>query len=414
MPEADDLTPTQTCERAASSPRLLPRAGELFGSYHIVRKLGEGGMGTVFEAEEKESGRRIALKVLSQALDAPEARQRFLREGRLAASINHPNSVYVYGTEEISGTPVIVMELVAGGTLQQRVVKDGPMPVGRAVDALLQVTAGLDAAQALGILHRDVKPSNCFEDLDGLVKIGDFGLSISSVRLDSAVTTQGAFLGTPSYASPEQLRGDELDVRSDIYAAGATLFYLLTGRTPFEGRNPVQLMAQVLEQPAPSPRTFQPSIPHDLERVVLRCLEKQPAQRYKNYQELRQALAPFSSEAPTAAPLGLRFLAGALDLLLLGAVVMAISVLWLGEYQPFPGAVLAPGPGLWAMMFAGSALVLLYYAVLEGVWGASLGKAICRLRVGARTETAGPWRALLRAVICQLASLGRLTGSRST
>src|SRR6184192_771853 len=269
--------------------RGLPQPGEQLGHYAIIRLLGAGGMGAAFEAEDLENGRRVALKVLSHTLDSPEARERFFREGRLAASINHPNSVYVFGTEEIGGTPVIAMELVPGGTLQERVRERGPMPVREAVDCVVQICAGLEAAQRIGILHRDIKPSNCFRAADGTVKIGDFGLSISTtVRTEPALTATGAFLGTPSFCSPEQLRGDELNARSDMYAVGATLFYLLTGRTPFEGRNPVQLLATVLEQRAPSPRKIRPEIPQGLARTVLRCLEKLPGERYKSYAELTQ------------------------------------------------------------------------------------------------------------------------------
>ena len=262
--------------------RDLPKAGEELGHYRIVRVLGRGGMGAAFEAEDLESGRRVALKVLSHTLDSPDARERFFREGRLAASINHPNSVYVFGTEEIGGTPVISMELVAGGTLQDRVTARGPLPVGEAVDAVLQIIAGLEAAQRIGILHRDVKPSNCFRDTDGTVKVGDFGLSISTtVRTEPALTAAGAFLGTPAFCSPEQLRGEELNLRSDMYTVGATLFYLLTGRTPFEGKSSVQLLATVLEQHAPSPRKFRPEIPHGLASVVTRCLAKQAGDRLR-------------------------------------------------------------------------------------------------------------------------------------
>src|SRR5436190_10303754 len=127
----------------AEGDKGLPRAGEQFGRYRLIRILGGGGMGTVYEAEEVESSRLVALKVLAQALDSPEARKRFLREGQLAAAINHPNSVYVFGTEEIAGIPVISMELMAGGTLQDRVGTSGPMPVCEAVDSILQVIAGL-------------------------------------------------------------------------------------------------------------------------------------------------------------------------------------------------------------------------------------------------------------------------------
>ena len=205
-----------------------------------------------------ENGRRVALKVLSQALDSPEARHRFFREGRLAASINHPNSVYVFGTEELGGIPLISMELVAGGTLEDRVRNCGPLPAPAAVDAVLQIIAGLEVAQRVGIIHRDVKPSNCFVDADGTVKIGDFGLSISTaVRAETALTASGNFLGTPAFCSPEQLRGEELNARSDIYSVGATLFYLLTGHTPFQSKNVVALIATVLEQPG----TFTEAIP---------------------------------------------------------------------------------------------------------------------------------------------------------
>jgi hypothetical protein len=389
------LTPARTRSRG------LPQPGEQLGHYRIVRLLGEGGMGAVFDAEDLESGRRVALKVLSQKLDSPEARERFFREGRMAASINHPNSVYVFGTEEIGGTPAIAMELVAGGTLQERVRERGPLPVGEAVDCVLQIIAGLEAAQRIGILHRDIKPSNCFRDTDGTVKIGDFGLSISTaVRTEPALTANGAFLGTPAFCSPEQLRGDELNVRSDMYSVGVTLFYLLTGRTPFEAKNTVRLLATVLEQRAPSPAKFRPTIPQGLAKTVLRCLEKQPGERFKNYHELGQALAPYSSAAPTPATLGLRFLAGMLDLLVLNALCM--PVLWLTGKSPldFLNLCSKASPRMLFIVLPVLAGMLLYYALLEGLWGATVGKAICRLRVvGPDRNAPGLGRALLRALI---------------
>src|ERR1051325_4560496 len=135
-------TKAETASRAA----VLPSPGQAFGAYRIVRALGQGGMGSVFEAEEQDTGRRLALKVLNHSLDSPGARQRFLREGKLAASVNHPQTVYVFGAEEIQGAPVITMELVQGGTLQERVRRQGPMPIQDAVDAILQVVGGLEAA----------------------------------------------------------------------------------------------------------------------------------------------------------------------------------------------------------------------------------------------------------------------------
>lgn len=393
-------TASSSASKGSPSRQALPQPGEQFGHYQIARLLGQGGMGAVFEAEDLETGRRVALKILAHTLDSPEARQRFLREGRLAASITHPNSVYVYGTEEIGGTPVIAMELVPGGTLQERVLRQGPLPVPRAVDAVLQIIAGLETAQALGILHRDVKPSNCFEDGEGTVKIGDFGLSISTLRTDANVTAHGALLGTPAYASPEQLRSQELNARSDIYSVGVTLFYLLTGRTPFQGQSVVQLIANVLEKPAPSPADFRSEIPRELARVVLRCLEKQPGERYRDYGDLRQALAPFSSRAPIPAPLPLRFLAGLVDSLLLGVAGLAICLVAFGEAMPiFASPPLESGRML--ALIGGSFLtVLAYYALLEGLWGASPGKALCRLRVvDPSRNPPGCGKAFLRALV---------------
>ena len=193
-----------------------------FGGYRLRGLLGRGGMGTVYDAEQIATARRVALKMLGQGLDSPEMRQRFLREGRLAAGVSHPNSLYVFGSEEIEGVPVITMEIAGSGTLKDKLKRRGPLPVTEAVDAMLDVIAGLEAAFAAGVLHRDVKPSNCFVTPDGSVKIGDFGLSVSTLaKEDSYVTATGVIMGTPAYASPEQLRGDNLDVRADIYSVGA-------------------------------------------------------------------------------------------------------------------------------------------------------------------------------------------------
>ena len=381
--------------------RGLPQPGEQFGHYSIVRALGAGGMGAVYEAEDLESGRRVALKVLSHRLDSPDARERFFREGRLAASINHPNSVYIFGTEEIGGTPVIAMELVSGGTLQDRVRAKGPLPIGDAVDCVLQIIEGLEAAQRIGILHRDVKPSNCYLGEDGAVKIGDFGLSISTaVRTEPALTATGAFLGTPAFCSPEQLRGEELNARSDMYSVGATLFYLLTGRTPFDAPNMVQLLATVLEQRAPSPRKFRPEMAPGLAKVVVRCLEKEPGERFKNYADLARALTPYGSTAPTPATLGLRFLAGALDMLTLSVLGFLIILPIYGSLLTFMDQAMEHPRRMLAYMLGGSCVGMLYYALFEGLWGAAVGKAICRLRVvGPDQNPPGFARALLRNLV---------------
>jgi len=379
-------------------PEAFPNS-RIFGGYRIIRPLGQGGMGAVYEAEEIESGRRVALKVLSHSLDSPEARRRFFREGRLAASVNHPNTVYVFGTDEIEGQPVIVMELVSGGTLQDRVKNKEPMAVAAAVDAILQVIAGLEGAAALGVLHRDIKPSNCFIDTDGTVKVGDFGLSVSTAtRGETKLTMAGSFLGTPAFSSPEQLRGDEFTIKGDIYAVGVTLYYLLTGRTPFDGDDMVRMLATVLERPAESPGKFRQELPKGLSRVVLRCLEKQPSKRFKNYGELRNALLPYSSAAPSPATLGFRILAGWLDSLVLASAIGTLAVWFKGSRQD----VAELGAERFTSLII-PLLSLIYFGVLEGLWGASLGKRIFRLRVtGPNQGLPGVPRAMLRAIIVHL------------
>ena len=391
---------TAVLSGTGAKPPGLPQPGEQFGHYAIIRVLGAGGMGAVYEAEDQESGRRVALKVLSHRLDSPDARERFFREGRLAASINHPNSVYIFGTEEIGGTPVISMELVSGGTLQDRVRARGPLPVSEAVDCVLQIVEGLEAAQRVGILHRDVKPSNCYVGEDRTVKIGDFGLSISTgVRTEPALTATGTFLGTPAFCSPEQLRGEELNARSDMYSVGATLFYLLTGRTPFDAPNMVQLLATVLEQRAPSPRQFRPEGPKGLAKVVLRCLEKQSGERFRSYAALARAMAPFTPTAWTPATLGLRFVAGVVDTTIMCVVAMVINLSVFGSPMAMLDRAMERSPMLLACVLGWFCLATGYYALLEGLWGAAGGKALCRLRVvGPDRNPPGFAHAWLRAV----------------
>lgn len=382
--------------------------GQTFGEYTIVRRLGRGGMGTVYEADHHPTGRRVALKVLAHSLDNPQARARFLREGRLAASINHPNSVYVYGTEQIGEIPTISMELIHGGTLQQLVKSKGKMEVTAAVDAVLQIIDGLEAADRKGVLHRDIKPANCFVDASGVIKIGDFGLSISTEARDDLtitnVTGEGTFLGTPAFASPEQLRGEPLDRRSDIYAVGVTLYYLLTGQTPFSGDNMVQLLATVLDKPAPSLKSLRPDVPEELDALVQRCLQKSPGQRFSGYDALREALLPLSSTRPTPAALGSRVIANIIDIVLLSLSMMAVMYGW--QWLMYGRIIFIPRAGSgygWynvAFTFASLSVPLLYYLLCEWRAEKTLGKHLLRLRVisdeGGRISL---WQATMRSAI---------------
>ena len=391
------LPPETRPTPAQPAANLTP--GQRFGSYRIGRLLGRGGMGVVYEAEEIDSGRRVALKVLARGLDDPVDRARFLREGRLAAAISHPHTVYIFGTDEIDGIPVIAMELSSAGTLKDRVKAKGPLPPGEAVDVVLQLVSGLEAAAGAGVLHRDIKPSNCFVDADGTVKIGDFGLSISTLARDEThahLTTTGSFLGTPAFASPEQLKGEELDVRSDIYSVGATLYYLLTGHAPFDDPNLVKLVTMVSQDPAPSPRLLRPEVPKGLAALVARCLAKQPGDRLASYATVIRELEPYQPTAPTPGMLGLRFVAGLVDQIVTGTAtsVIAFTLLFTAD-----SANLGPSASMW-LGAVNTLLLVAYYASCESLWGATLGKGLCGLRViGADRRPPGFARALMRAFV---------------
>ncbi len=369
--------------------RLEP--GQRFGPYRIERLLGRGGMGEVYEAEHLEHGRRIALKVLSQRLNDPTDRARFLREGQLAASVSHPHTVYIYGSEEIAGTPAIAMELLPGGTLKDRIEKKGPLTPIEAIDTILQVVSGLEAAHQAGVLHRDIKPSNCFVDADGTIKVGDFGLSIPTLARDvTQLTATGTVQATPQFASPEQLRGQPLDVRSDIYAVGATLYYLLTGRPPFDDRDLMVLVSRIATEPPPSLRKGRPEIPRALAATVLQCLAKDPAHRPTSYRSLAGVLEPLSSSIKTPAPLGIRCAANVMDgffsqFLLISPIFVLIAR---------PSVAFGARP-VWENL-----VEVAYFAITESVWGASLGKALCGFRVVTENGARPPFaRALLRALV---------------
>ena len=377
---------------ATNEPSRLV-AGQSWGPYRVGRLLGRGGMGEVYEAEHIRSGRRLALKVLRSRLQNADERARFLREGQLAASVSHPHTVYIFGSEEISGTPVISMELTPGGTLKDRVASKGPLAPIEAVSAVLDIIGGLDAAQSAGILHRDIKPSNCFVDSQGNVKVGDFGLSISTLARDAQDDVSGlGFQGTPQFASPEQLRGEPLDVRSDIYAVGATLYYLLTGQPPFEAKDLRELLQKVTAQTPRSPRVLRPEIPSALASVVLRCLAKTSSERPTSYADLASDLRPFSSTGQAPAALGVRFFAGLVDNVLLGVVASLV--------------VVGPASVRFAEATLGSLIPLFVYFLLEGFTGATPGKRLFGLRVRGLDGGIASWGSIARRnLLYHLASL---------
>ena len=271
---------------AAASPET-PR-------YRVVRRLGAGGMGEVFLADDTLLTRRVALKVLpAEVCGDPVRRERFLREARAAAALTHPNVCAVYDTgEDESGCVFIAMELVEGTTLTERLAA-GPLPEREVVEIALQAADALEDAHRRGIVHRDLKPSNLMLDARGRIKIVDFGIAsrapaTGDETVDATLTAPGAMIGTVAYMSPEQALGRIVDARSDVFSLGVVLYQLASGRLPFQGATSVETIAAILHTSPPSlDRT---SVSEGLERVIRSCLEKDPARRHESMSALFRAL----------------------------------------------------------------------------------------------------------------------------
>ena len=280
------------------------RAGTLLGGkYRVERVLGHGGMGVVVAAEHLDLRRRVAVKCIRGSTPpSPAATERFVREARVLAQLRSEHVVQVtdVGTLE-SGAPFIVMEYLEGQDLAQHLLARGPLPVAEAVGYVMQALVGLAEAHRVGLVHRDLKPSNLAlatrPDASMVVKILDFGISkiLSGEAMASigAATTAAAH-GSPHYMSPEQIRDpSNVDSRTDIWSLGVVLYELLTGRRPHSASSLSGLSVAIVTEPAQPLRTSQPDLPEQLERVVLRCLEKQPADRYPTVADLAEALSPF-------------------------------------------------------------------------------------------------------------------------
>ena len=272
-------------------------AGTKLGPYEIVAPIGAGGMGEVYKAKDTRLGREVAIKVLPAGLWAdPDRLRRFEQEARAAGLLNHPNITTVYDVGEHQDAPYVVQELLEGETLRSALAR-GSLSPREAIDYAVQIARGLFAAHQKGIVHRDLKPENLFVTADGRVKILDFGLAKlvqpeppsspqTEIPTESPATEPGVVLGTAGYMSPEQLRGKPADVRSDIFAFGAVLYEMLSGRRAFTGESAADAMLSVLkEDPLDRPIT-KSNISPDLERVVRRCLEKSPEQRFQSARDL--------------------------------------------------------------------------------------------------------------------------------
>ena len=374
--------------------------GKTIGGYRLLRLLGHGGMGEVYEAEEIKTRRHFALKMLSARLPRnDETVERFLNEASLAASLQHPRTTFVYGAGHDDQKFFIVMELMPGETLKDEVEQRGQLPISEAVDHVIDILDGLDAAHQKGIIHRDLKPSNCFVDAEGRTKVGDFGLAKSLIS-NADITQTGTFLGTPQFAAPEQVRHEKVDPRTDVFSVGATLFYLLTSQAPFQG-DAAAVIAQIVADEPPPIRSIRPDIPKSLQRMIARCMSKKPKRRYQSVSELRRALLPFSNEGVSMADVGRRLAAYFLDTLLVSILaVMATAIiqlvnLGLREYQSELEVALIPSFALTVALFA-----IPYFAICETIWGWTFGKRWLGIRVvNSYGDSPSLWRSIVRALI---------------
>jgi len=344
--------------------------------YEILEKIGEGGMGVVSLARDTRLGRQVALKILRNSGVCDEAqKQRFLQEARTASSLNHPNIITIYDIETVDGVDLIAMEYIRGKTLDEVVGRKG-LPVGQTLRYSVQITRALEAAHDAGIVHRDIKPANIMVSETGVLKVLDFGLAklrqppeaapreagnnetTAETRLPER-TAEGIIMGTVSYMSPEQASGKPVDARSDIFSFGVVLFEMLTGRRPFQGESTAELLSAILRDDPPSLRDLAPGVPREIERIVNRCLRKDPGRRFQDMADLRVAIEELKDEfdsgklqagstqalAPKAPAGGWRL--GVFALLLLGG----LGMFWLTVLKPRPSQVqsltrLTSDPGL--------------------------------------------------------------------
>jgi eukaryotic-like serine/threonine-protein kinase len=314
---AFEMAPMVLAADELSSNRPAIESQSLIGGtvshYRIIGELGSGGMGVVFEAEDTRLAREVALKFLPAGSSDPVALERFRREARAASALNHPNICTVYDVGEHNGQPFIAMELLKGKTLREH-LSGRPLSLSEMLNVVRQLAEALGAAHRKGIIHRDIKPANIFITDEGLVKILDFGLA-GELRSDEVgehtasrsraitrgqLTNPGTVMGTLGYMSPEQARGEKIDVRSDLFSLGAVFYEMATGRAPFSAKTTALIYDNILHLQPPKAATLNPTLPPELDRIISRCLEKDRQLRFQSVSELRSDLQTVAHDTDSA------------------------------------------------------------------------------------------------------------------
>src|SRR5688572_2269351 len=260
--------------------------GRQIGTYVIQRELGRGGMGVVYLAHDLRLGRTVAIKALSPAYShAPDVRQRLLNEAKMAAALTHPGIATIYALEEIQGELYLACEYVPGAALRA-LVASGPLPIEEVIDIGIQLARALAEAHTKGIVHRDIKPENVIKTPSGVIKVLDFGLARAEYATRQGLTQPGMIVGTPAYLAPEQALGKETDFRTDIFTFGLLLYELASGTNPFAAGTITATIGRILNEDPPPLSAVQPHSLPALDRIVHRCLRKDPLDRYQSTQEL--------------------------------------------------------------------------------------------------------------------------------
>ena len=305
--EADDPDRTATAsgadpETAQVSRKPAPTDWPTIPGYDILQRLGEGGMGVVYKARHRGLNRLVALKMIRGGSQArADHLSRFRVEAEAVARLRHPNIIQIYDIGEADGLPFVALELLDGGSLDDRLAGT-PQPGNQAAELMVTLARAVHVAHQAGIVHRDLKPTNVLYTSDGVPKITDFGLA-KRIDSDDGQTESGQIMGSPSYMAPEQARGHSRNVGppADVYALGAILYDMLTGRPPFKGETPMETVRQVLDDDPVTPSRLVPRVPRDLETICLKCLHKDPAKRYESAQALADDLERYLRGEPILA-----------------------------------------------------------------------------------------------------------------
>jgi len=288
--EIVDPFATQNPSQTSSRRNEIPK-GELIEKRYLIQKMiGRGGMGSVYEAQDVVQNRAVAVKILNLMVGEDDSEQRFLREFEMLSKISHPAILKVHAWGRYQNQLYYVAELISGRDLKSEIKRRGPWPSEEAAKLVATIADALSVAHGTGVVHRDIKPHNIMLANDGSIRLLDFGVARKTGGGMETLTKTGMIVGTPEYMSPEQFGTHRVDERSDIYSLGVVLYEMLTGSVPFGGETPVAIALKVIQQPPESPQTVRKDVPDWIDRIVVRCLNKDPQKRYTTAAELAEDL----------------------------------------------------------------------------------------------------------------------------